>query len=83
MDNHTLPIGEKIKIIRTAQDRRQRLLARACGVHVTYISLIENGKMLPTPQQVAAIEGVLRVKLDSPEVDRALSMLLCNGKDGP
>lgn len=82
MGTNNLPIGKQIRIVRTVQDQRQRVLAEACAVHVTYISLMENGKMLPTPEQVAAIEGVLKVRFNSPEVRRALQVLLgSNGRE--
>lgn len=56
-----MSIQPKIEIIKALKysRRNQRWLARQAGIHESAVSLIVNGRLNPTDQQMSAIAGVL------------------------
>jgi transcriptional regulator with XRE-family HTH domain len=74
-ENRLFPIGKQIKLIRTIQELDIRSLAAKSGVGMTYISLIENGRVMPTEEQLQLLETALNVQFDEPEVKAVFSVL--------
>jgi len=56
MDNH---IGHRIKLIRQVKQVSQLELARAIGIDNSRLSLIENGYVEPTGEQLDKIKAAL------------------------
>lgn len=55
-----MDIGTQIRVMRAARGVSQRELARLAGIAGRELSLIETGKMLPTPELRDKIERALR-----------------------
>ena len=53
-------IGHKIKLIRQARKVSQLDLAKRIGIDNSRLSLIENGHVEPSAEQLAAIKATLR-----------------------
>ena len=65
------PIINKLRLVRLRQGLYQHELAKKSGIHPTYISLFETGRVRPTQQQAAKIAEVLDMKPE--EVDQILN----------
>ena len=56
-------LGEAIRLARRTLNLNQKEIADKCGITVTYLSLIENNKRVPTFDTLAKILKVLNVHL--------------------
>lgn len=65
-------IGHKIKLVRQARQVSQLELSKRVGIDNTRLSLIENGHINPTAEQLARIREALGW---TPELDEALSRI--------
>jgi transcriptional regulator with XRE-family HTH domain len=71
MDNH---IGHRIKLIRQVKQVSQLELARAIGIDNSRLSLIENGYVEPTSEQLDKIKAALNWPSDE-AVEAAFALL--------
>lgn len=71
MDNH---IGHRIKLIRQVKQVSQLELARAIGIDNSRLSLIENGYVKPTSEQLDKIKAALNWPSDE-AVEAAFQLL--------
>lgn len=71
MDNH---IGHRIKLIRQVKQVSQLELARAIGIDNSRLSLIENGYVEPTSEQLDKIKAALNWPSDE-AVEAAFQLL--------
>ncbi len=55
-------IGRNVRLIRDARGASQEELAHLAGIHVTYLSGIENGRRNPTVLVLARIASGLQVE---------------------
>ncbi len=55
-------LGERINIERKKKSMSSETLAKACGVSRSYITLIENGKRLPSAKVLPKIAAALDIK---------------------
>jgi DNA-binding XRE family transcriptional regulator len=76
MSDFKLPIGKMIKTARIAQSIEQADLSRLTGIARTHLSIIENGKVLPSVEMTTAIEAALGIRFSDPTVQAAFSVLL-------
>lgn len=83
MSDSNLPIGIMIKTARVIRRLEQFDIQGLTGIHRSYISVIENGKMLPTPAQIQALEAALGISFSDPEVQAAFLVLLGNSQEAP
>ena len=67
-------IGHKIKLIRQAKRVSQLELAKATGIDNSRLSLIENGYVEPTSEQLAKIKAALHWPSDE-AVEAAFALL--------
>lgn len=74
--NYPIPIKRMIVATRKIKGLDQIDLANHSGVKRTYISRIETGDALPTPDQLAAIEAALGIHFNDPAVQAAFAVLL-------
>lgn len=78
------PLGKQIKLIRTIiRELDIRSLAAKSGVGMTYISLIENSRVMPTEEQLRSLEAALDFQFDKPEVQAAFLILAGNHQEAP
>lgn len=82
MNSTQIPIGTQIKLVRLARDLKQTQLDDLSGVTHSTLSIIETGKFLPTPDQLAAIEAALGISFSDPQVQAAFSILAGNPTNG-
>lgn len=76
MTKNHFPIGKQIKLIRTiVRELDIRALAAKSGVGMTYISLIETGRVMPTEEQLQLLETALNVQFDKPEIQAVFATL--------
>lgn len=61
----SIPIGEKLKYLRMERDLSIREMSTICGVAVNTLSLIENGKSVPTINTLQNIANSLRIPITS------------------
>lgn len=75
MSNPYLPHSSQIKAIRALRGLQQTDLSEASGVSRTFLSYIEQGRVLPTPEQIQKIEAALNIRFDDPDVQAAFALL--------
>lgn len=70
-----IPLRHKIITVRKLKGWHQAELAEKSGIHRVYISYIETGNALPTPEQLIAIEAALGIQFNDPAVEAAFAVL--------
>lgn len=65
----TINIGIRIKLIRTLLEMDQGQFAKLVGIHQSKISLVESGRLSPTPKAVSRIQERLGISLDDPRIE--------------
>ena len=54
-----MDFGTQLRVMRIVRHWQQRELAKASGVPISYISFLESGRMLPTPDQARKLKAAL------------------------
>ena len=70
-----IPIGRKIKTLRTLHEMYQQELARKTGIHRSLLVAIEKSQVTPGPEQLEAIEAAFGLKFDDDQVKAAFATL--------
>lgn len=70
-----IPVGLKIKTLRTLHDIYQADLAEQAGINRQILINIETGRVIPGQEQIDAINAIFGLDLNSPEVDAAFLIL--------
>lgn len=59
-----MKFGEKLRAEREKQNLSAQEVAQSCGVARSYITLIENGKRLPSKKILSKLAETLHIKLN-------------------
>jgi len=55
----TMDFGTQLRVMRAVRHMKQNDLAKAAGVPTAYISYLESGRMIPTPEQARSLKRAL------------------------
>lgn len=68
-------LGTQIRTIRLLKGLNQTALAGRIGVTRTELVYIEQGRVLPSPEKLTAIEAALGISFSHPETQAAFAVL--------
>ena len=71
-----IPVGEKIRLARTAQKLTVCQFGEKIGLSYAWVSLVENGQIAIKLDQYEQIQAALGYRFDTPEAEAAFAFFL-------